>query len=188
MQIHQLSVSYQAEQDRLLLRVSSTSGQEMRLWLTRRLMLGLWPLISRLQTEQLLKLEAAGSALDGADEELRRMLAEFRKEEFLQRADFDTPYQDQPKLPLGADPLLVTDVDAAPLPGGRTRMSFSERAIVSGGDKPRGFQLELDPRLMQGLLHLLDQALVHAQWRDPFTAPALPDTDVDGQGKPRYLN
>ena len=67
MQIHQLSVSYQAEQDRLLLRVSSTSGQEMRLWLTRRLMLGLWPLISRLQTEQLLKLEAAGSALDGAD-------------------------------------------------------------------------------------------------------------------------
>jgi hypothetical protein len=79
MQIHQLSVSYQAEQDRLLLRVSSTNGQEMRLWLTRRLMLGLWPLISRLQTEQLLKLEAAGSALDGADEELRRMLAELRK-------------------------------------------------------------------------------------------------------------
>ena len=35
MQIHQLSVSYQAEQDRLLLRVSSTDGQEMRLWLTR---------------------------------------------------------------------------------------------------------------------------------------------------------
>ena len=47
MQIHQLSVSYQAEQDRLLLRVSSTGGEEMRLWLTRRLMLGFWPLISQ---------------------------------------------------------------------------------------------------------------------------------------------
>src|SRR3954470_23576686 len=110
MQIHQLSVSYQAEHDRLLMRVSSTGGDEMRLWLTRRLMLGLWPLISRLETDQLLKLEAAGSVLDEADEELRRMLADFRKEEFLQRADFDTPYQDQQKLPLGSDPLLVTGV------------------------------------------------------------------------------
>jgi hypothetical protein len=187
MQIHQLSVSYQAEHDRLLLRVSSTGGDEMRLWLTRRLMLGLWPLISRLQTDQLLKLEAAGSVLDEADEELRRMLADFRKEEFLQRADFDTPYQDQQKLPLGSDPLLVTDVDATPLPAGRTRLSLNERASVAGGEKPRGFQLELDPRLMQGLLHLLEQALSHAQWREPFTAPAVAEGDA-GADKPRYLN
>lgn len=190
MQIHQLSVSYQAEQDRLLLRVSSTNGQEMRLWLTRRLMLGLWPLISRLQTEQLLKLEAAGSALDGADEELRRMLAEFRKEEFLQRADFDTPYKDQSTLPLGVEPLLVTDVDATPLPGSRTRLGLNERASVSGGEKPRGFQLELDARLMQGLLHLLERALTHAQWREPFVAPPpVVEGDPGEAGpRPRYLN
>ena len=190
MQIHQLSVSYQAEQDRLLLRVSSTNGQEMRLWLTRRLMLGLWPLISRLQTEQLLKLEAAGSALDGADEELRRMLAEFRKEEFLQRADFDTPYQDQSTLPLGTEPLLVTDVDATPLPGGRTRLALNERASVSGGEKPRGFQLELDARLMQGLLHLLERALTHAQWRESFAAPQAVLEGEPGEAgpRPRYLN
>lgn len=190
MQIHQLSVSYQAEQDRLLLRVSSTNGQEMRLWLTRRLMLGLWPLISRLQTEQLLKLEAAGSALDGADEELRRMLAEFRKEEFLQRADFDTPYQDQSTLPLGTEPLLVTDVDATPLPAGRTRLALNERASVSGGEKPRGFQLELDARLMQGLLHLLERALTHAQWREPFVPPQAVLEGEPGEAgpRPRYLN
>jgi hypothetical protein len=190
MQIHQLSVSYQAEQDRLLLRVSSTNGQEMRLWLTRRLMLGLWPLISRLQTEQLLKLEAAGSALDDADEELRRMLADFRKEEFLQRADFDTPYQDQSTLPLGTEPLLVTDVDATPLPGGRTRLALNERASVSGGEKPRGFQLELDARLMQGLLHLLERALTHAQWRESFATPQAVLEGEPGEAgpRPRYLN
>ncbi|HZY19342.1 MAG TPA: hypothetical protein VFE82_12745 [Ramlibacter sp.] len=189
MQIHQLSVTYQPEQDRLLLRVNSTAGEEMRLWLTRRLMLGLWPLVSRLQTEQLLKLEAAGTALDSADEELRRMLADFRKEEFLQRADFETPYQDQSTLPLGVDPLLVTDVDATPLPDGRTRLSLNERASVRGGEKPRGFQLELDPRLMQGLLHLLEQALATAQWREPFTAPlAGQDAEGDEASRPRYLN
>ena len=31
------------------------------------------------------------------------MLAEFRKEESLQRADFDTPYQDQATRPLGTE-------------------------------------------------------------------------------------
>ena len=41
MQIHQMSASYVAEQDRVLLRINTVEGEEMRLWLTRRLMAGL---------------------------------------------------------------------------------------------------------------------------------------------------
>lgn len=191
MQIHQVSVTYQAEQDRVLLRVGSTSGEEMRLWLTRRLMLALWPLLSKLHTEQLLKFEGAGTAVHNGDDEMRKMLAEFRKEELLQRADFETPYQDKPNLPLGVEPLLVTDVDASPLPKGRLRLAFNERAAVAGGGKPRGFQLELDPRLMQGMMHLLDQALTRSQWREPFAAPVVPQDSEAGESgaeRPRYLN
>src|SRR5690606_22464726 len=122
--------------------VNTTAGDEMRLWLTRRLMAGLWPLLSKLLTEHLLKLESAGAAVTGANPELKRMLAEFRKEEFLQHADFDTPYrEEQDRLPLGEEPLLVTDVDATPLAGGPLRLAFNERP--PGGDrKPRNFQLE----------------------------------------------
>jgi hypothetical protein len=191
MQIHQLSVTYQAEQDRILLRVNSTSGEEMRMWLTRRLMTGLWPLLTRLNTDQLIKMEAAGSALASADEELKKMVTEFRKEEFLQGADFDTPYQDKDNLPLGTEPLVVTDVDATPLGNGRLRLAFNERAAVSGGDKPRGFQMELDPKLTQGLLHLLEQALARSGWRDAFAAPpaAAEPADPGAPGeRPRYLN
>ncbi|HYF41574.1 MAG TPA: hypothetical protein VEA35_03915 [Ramlibacter sp.] len=190
MNIHQLSATYLAEQDRILLRVNTTASEEMRLWLTRRLMLGLWPLLSRLLTEHLLKLEAAGTSLDTADEELRKMLADFRKEEFLQHADFDTPYQDKPSLPLGEEPLLVTGVDASPLPNGRLRLSFNER--LPNGPAPRSFQMEMVPKLMQGLMHLLEQALGQSQWREPFAAPvALDDTslgDEDRPQRPRYLN
>jgi hypothetical protein len=191
MQIHQLSVTYQPEQDRILLRVNSTSGEEMRLWLTRRLTLGLWPVLGKIQTEQLLKTESAGSALEKADDDLRRMLADFRKEEFLQKADFDTPYEDKENLPLGADPLLVTDVDATPLPSGRLRLAFTERASVSGGAKPRGFQMELDPRLMQGLMHLLEQSLARSQWRE--LTPGKPAAGEEAGAepaaeRPRYLN
>jgi hypothetical protein len=192
MKIHQLSVTYLAEQDRILMRVNTAAAEEMRLWLTRRLMLGLWPLLSKLLTKHLLKLEAAGSSLETADEDLKKMLADFRKEEFLKHADFDTPYQDnQPQLPLGEEPLLVTDVDAAPLPNGRLRLSFNERP--PGVEKPRSFQMEMEPKLMQGLMHLLEQALTRSQWPEPFgTGPvAVEDGSVEEElapRKPRYLN
>jgi hypothetical protein len=192
MKIHQLSVTYLAEQDRILLRVNTAAAEEMRLWLTRRLMLGLWPLLSKLLTKHLLRLEAAGTSLETADEDLKKMLAEFRKEEFLRHADFETPYQaNQPLLPLGEEPLLITDVDASPLPSGQLRLSFNERP--PGAAKPRSFTLEMEPKLMQGLLHLLEQALARSQWREAFGAPMViddsPAADENGAlRKPRYLN
>lgn len=195
MNIHQLSVTYLPEQDRILARINTTAAEEMRLWLTRRLMVGLWPLLSKVMTEHLLRLEAAGTSLDTASEELRTMLADFRKQEFLRSADFDTPYQDnQPKLPLGEEPLLVTDVDASPLPNGRLRLSFNENLPQSAeGTEPRRFQMEMEPRLMQGLMHLLEQALVQSTWRDAFVRagsgedPTLPESAANGS-RPRYLN
>jgi len=193
MKIHQLSVNYLAEQDRILMRVNTAASEEMRLWLTRRLMLGLWPLLSKLLTKHLLKLEAAGTSLDTADEGLRKMLADFRKDEFLKDADFDTPYQEnQAALPLGEEPLLVTDVDAAPLANGRLRLSFNERQPT--GDKPRTFQMEMEPKLMQGLMHLLEQALARSQWQDAFAATPAPveegtsGDDEQNSRRPRYLN
>ncbi len=189
MNIHQLSVTYLPEQDRILVRVNTTASEEMRLWLTRRLMLGLWPLLSRLLTEHLLKLEAAGTVLDTADEALRKMLADFRREEFLQHADFDTPYQDNQALPLGEEPLLVTDVDAAPLPGGQLRLNFNERPSDAG--TPRSFEMQMEPRLMQGLMHLLEQALVQSHWREAFAPPVAVQENAsadDTNPRPRYLN
>ncbi|MBG9387279.1 hypothetical protein [Caenimonas aquaedulcis] len=194
MKIHQLSVNYVAEQDRILVRINTSSAEEIRMWLTRRLMLGLWPLLSKLLTKHLLKLEAAGTVLDTADDGLKKMLTDFRKEEFLRHADFDTPYQEERvTLPLGEEPLLVTDVDASPQPSGRLRLTFNEKP--PNADKPRNFQMELEPKLMQGLMHLLEQALGRSQWREPFGTPvaleegAAEDEDATSTGrKPRYLN
>jgi hypothetical protein len=191
MQIHQMSVTYLPEQDRILMRVNTTEGEEMRMWLTRRLMVGLWPLLTKLLIEHLLKLESAGASLSGANPELKKMLADFRKEEFLQHADFDTPYQEgEGRLPLGEEPLLVTDVDASPLTSGPLRLNFNERP-PQGDAKPRTFQMEMQPKLMQGLMHLLDQALLQSQWRESFAPAAAaepPPEDGAEPPRPRYLN
>lgn len=188
MQIHQLSVTYLPEQDRILVRINTREGEEMRLWLTRRLMVALWPMLTRMLTDHLVKLEGSGVA--AADESLKKMVADFRKEEFLNSADFDTPYQEgSARLPLGEEPLLVTDVDATPVPGGPLRFTFNER--LKGSESPRAFNLEMNPKLMQGVMHLLEQALVQSRWRDPFTgAPQegpRPDAEA-GDQRPRYLN
>ena len=187
MKIHQLSVNYLAEQDRIFMRVNTSASEELRLWLTRRLMMGLWPLLTKLLTQHLLKLEAAGNTLESADEGLKKMLADFRKEQFLQEADFETPYDEQQAvLPLGPEPVLVTDVDATPLPNGRLRLNFNERLP---GKEARNFQMELDPKLMQGLMHLLDHALSRSQWQEPFSIAAGDDSAPEEDGrKPRYLN
>ena len=191
MNIHQMSASYLAEQDRILVRINTSASKEMRLWLTRRLMVGLWPLLSRLLTQHLLKLEAAGRTLDSADPGLRKMLADFRKEEFLKDADFETPYQESPPvLALGQEPLLVTDVDASPMPDGRLRLTFNEHRKEAEG-QPRSFHLEMQPKLMQGLVHLLEQALARAQWGEPLGAAADDGAPLDENQparRPRYLN
>ena len=45
MRLHQLKIEFDAGQDRLLMRVSTASSQEALLWLTRRCVLRLWPLL-----------------------------------------------------------------------------------------------------------------------------------------------
>lgn len=194
MNIHQLSVNYVNEQDRILVRINTTAGEELRLWLTRRLALGLMPVLSKVVAEQTVSQEAAkmpGIAPVAADPEKKKMLAEFKKEETLQKADFKTPYRDQAAaLPLGAEPLLVTEVNVTPLPSGQLQMSFQEK--LPGAPHPRGFQMALESQLTHGLVHLLEKALEVSQWREAGAPEAVagtsPAPDEPPPGKPKYLN
>ncbi|MET0311686.1 MAG: hypothetical protein ABW051_06510 [Burkholderiaceae bacterium] len=194
MNIHQLSVNYINEQDRILVRINTTAGEELRLWLTRRLTLGLVPVLGRVVAEQAVTQETAktpGIAPAVADPETKKMLAEFKKEETLQKADFKTPYRDQAAaLPLGAEPLLVTEVNVTPTPTGQLQLSFQEK--LPGAPQPRGFQMALESQLTHGLLHLVEKALVVSEWRGPAPAGAVPPAAAPEEpptgGKPRYLN
>lgn len=187
MNVHQLSATYLAEQDRILVRISTTDAQELRLWLTRRLLLGLRPLLERLLTEQLVLMEASVTAGLAADDDMKKMLADFRKSELLQQADFETPYQAQAAaLPLGEEPLLVTDVNLTPQPNSCMALEFLER--LPDREALRSFKLELEPKLMQGFLHLLDQALRQAAWQANEPVASVPASDDAPGARPRYLN
>ena len=107
MNIHQLSVVFDDRQDRLLMRVNTQEGEEVRLWLTRSISLRLLgPMESTIA-----KLEARNPAVAADDARARGMLVELKHQAFLQNADLATPFSGQStSLPLGDIPLLVTEV------------------------------------------------------------------------------
>jgi hypothetical protein len=194
-------VTYLGDQDRLLVRVNTTGAEELRLWFTRRLVKGLWPLINQMLADQLVRQEASvtsGAASDVAvDDDMKKMLVNHRKEELLEKADFATPYKDEDAvLPLGEAPLLVTEIKMTAGPQAAVQMEFAEQA--QGDQPPRGFKVELDTRLLQGFVHLIEQALGHAEWQVvEAPAPTGEGDEPHGDGtaddtttatRPRYLN
>ncbi len=197
MNIHQLSVNYIQEQDRILMRINTTADDELRLWFTRRLSLGLLPLLGKIVADHTAKLEAIKpghiSLSAAADAQTRQMLTEFKRAELLQKSDFATPFKEVPsKLPLGTEPLLVTEVSVTPLPTGQLQLKFNE--TIPGATAPRGFQVSLEQNLVHGFLHLLDKAVETSLWRQavgialPVVTDKLPGEQPANTDKPRYLN
>ena len=180
MKLDQLAARYHPDQDRILLRMNTSEGDELRLWLTRRLCVNLWPkfkaiVADRVAMEQGAR-DPARSAAATADEATRQMLADFHRQESLRNADFKTPFRDTPRqLPLGAEPLS----------DGKLQIAFKEK--LQGAD-PRSFRISLQGDNLQGLLHLIDKAIETSGW---FSATLSPSPEKPGGGadtRPRYLN
>lgn len=203
MNIHQLSVNYIQEHDRILVRINTTASEELRLWFTRRLTLNLLPMVQKIVTEWIAKQEAVKSSAisptAAADAQTQQMLAEFKREESLQQSDFQTPYKAPQSLPLGPEPLLVTELSVTPLQTGQLQMAFTEKLPLENGQpspNPRGFRVALEQKLVHGFVHLLEKAAHNSQWitapsaaaASPVASAAEDDEPVAAKDRPKYLN
>jgi hypothetical protein len=202
MNIHQVSVSYVQEQDRLLIRINGKEGGELRAWLTRRLALALLPVLSQTSTEQISKIAAtvATSALpaDSAADPRGQLLAAFQTEAALRSGDFETPYQTPAEAPDaaadGPEPMLLTELKVTLLGNGQLRLQLFEK--LPGRETVRTVQVMMDPQLSNALLQLLHQSVNASQWLQlPVIAglePAVESTEpaelAADLAKPRYLN
>lgn len=150
--LHQIKIEFDAEQDRLRLRVSTVDGQEALLWLTRRCVLRLWPLLVG-------GAEASPQvATRAADPEVKKALLEFQHEKAISQAQFGKQYEDVPRArPLGDDPLLVTKLQRRAAPAGRVVLGL----LPTDG---QGIFLTLDEQLLHGFIKLLQQAVARAEW------------------------
>jgi hypothetical protein len=159
MTIHQLQASYVTEQDRILVRLNTHAGEELRLWLTRRMVKNLFPHMMKVTTE-LIATPAQNTGGDGTDP---KAAVQFKIQESLRQADFVTPFKSQATtLPIGESPLLATTVHITPSEGGGLRIGFEEKVPDQAGS--RSFEVTLGQDLLHGFMHLLEAALQHADW------------------------
>jgi hypothetical protein len=179
MNIHQLNVSHDERQDRLLLRLNTPNLQEFRFWLTRRMTMRLVPAIE----QSALRLEAAQPGVAAADAPTQQMLGELKREAFLSHANFATPFKDQAtQWPLGTEPLLVTDARLSIQAQGALELAFEDK---SDPTQSKTCKMLLPLNLVHGMVHLIQQASEKAQWRvvditqqatapDPSSPPTPP--------------
>jgi hypothetical protein len=154
MDIAQLQVTFDAEQDRLLLRINTTAGTELRLWLTRRLVRGFWPVWHRAVAH------SRGLALPAAaTPAAREALVEMERSQVTSTSDFATPFktaETPQQLPLGNEPLLVNEVRLTPLPNGTLRSEWLRGSKLVG--------LDLGSNLMHALTKLVEDGVAAADW------------------------
>lgn len=192
MNIHQVCVSYIHEQDRFLVRINTRSEEEVRLWFTRRLTLGLLPLLDKASAKLLASQTAPISTAAPLEEQRQRMLDNFKQEAAAYDGDYQTPYKEKATvLPLGTEPLLVTEIKMTPLANGQLQLEILEKLAES----VRNLQISMDAQLTCGLVQLLNQGVSASQWMDVGTKPlhvqtgALEAASLSNElDKPRYLN
>ncbi len=150
-QLHQMTVAYTPEQDRLLLRVNTKDLVEFRLWLTRLLVRKLWEsLVKRFEATPQVAVQAA----PGAKEAIMSM----RHEKALQAADF-TKKHDPPSQPPKPkeEPLLVTGFECRPVNETASRLTLRTQQGTN-------VNLNLNDDLMHALCHLIRNASQQANW------------------------
>ncbi len=149
--IEQLQIQFDSEQDRILLRVNDTDDNQLRFWLTRRMIKRLLPHFQTI-------LRKASSNEDFHDEAAQAALFEFQQESVKQNVDFSTQFKDSKEsLPLGDDGILVTTVNLKPKGRAFYTLKFSNKEGVSA-------DLNLTPELLHSLYAVIQEGLKKADW------------------------
>jgi hypothetical protein len=177
MRLHQIKVDYDAGEDRLLMQLSTSEASEVRLWLTRRFVKLLWPLLVKLAEEASPRIRTQASA------EARRALLGLEHEEAVQRADFTKPYDaSEREMPLGKAPLLLARIQT-----GRDRKG--QPVVALHPAEGQGVTLTFDSVLLHSLCRLLQAAVKKSDWDMELKLPGTePQESAPAERARRTIN
>ena len=101
----QLNGTYFAEEDRLMLKVRTKDDSEYRLWHTRLITQKILAVIEKIS----LKTIEANSQNKTLPKNVIETMDEMRQKSIENQTDLTQKYQASAKLPLGAEPILITN-------------------------------------------------------------------------------
>ncbi|MBK8063857.1 MAG: hypothetical protein IPK29_07150 [Betaproteobacteria bacterium] len=175
MKLHQIKIDYNAEHDRLMMLVATSEGAEIRLWMTRRYVKLLWPLLIKLAEEMSPRVQTQ------ADPQAKKALLGFEYEQAVKKADFSTPFQESARsMPLGNEPLLLARIQTGRDPAGLPLLAMHP---TTG----QGINLTLNPVLLHSVCKLIVAASSKSDWDIQFKLPGVQLENAE-EDVPRVLN
>jgi hypothetical protein len=161
--LHQFQMAFVAEQDRMLLRISTRDKAELRLWMTRRVVRLLWG--------ALLKIIKAGPENNTAVwANKREAILQFEHQSAVEQADFNTPFQKSAdSYPLGEEGVLVASMQISRRPNGAYTLKLSPK-------QGKGITINLDDKLMHSFMELLIDSSKRAEWDLELRLPVSEST------------
>lgn len=159
MDLHQIQVTYQNEEDRILFRVSFRTEdgglEEIRSWLTRRLVRNLWPGIVK-TLDSLVKLNQPQAA--HASAEIISMEYQASVTQIKASGSFDIPFESAAaRYPFGEKPLVLITAQFHLHANEPVRISFTDA-------NKDNFEVSFTQTAMHGFCKLLQEAVRTAQW------------------------
>lgn len=154
--LHQMSMSFSPEEDRILFRLSTTEQVECRLWFTRRYTRLLWKALKQ-------RFDIAGDAGPEArpdlDPKVKDAMLAMQHHDAVQQGDFTKRFDEGGEnKPLEDQPMLVMGGACTPQPDGKgTRLTFRSKEGKEIG-------VTLNDDLLHAFCHLLQQTATKAEW------------------------
>ena len=154
--LHQMTMSYSATEDRLLLRVSTTANDEHQIWLTRRFVKVLWPALFKGVEKQSLPPETA--AAPTTTPQVKRAVMAMQHNDALQKTDMSQPHDEKKVNQASTEkPMLAVGGQCVPQRTGGIRLILktSENLQVA---------LNLNEQLLHAFCHQITSLTQKAEW------------------------
>ncbi|HRH82516.1 MAG TPA: hypothetical protein PLW81_15870 [Thiobacillaceae bacterium] len=153
MRIDQINMTYDALEDRILLRVRTQDAVLAVLMITRRLTRGLVDGLLRSAAQGVSRVSPAA-----ADPMARREVLAFEHQARVQASDFEKPFNPEGRSLFGEQPVLVSEVR---LDGGGAANRWQLR--FTGRDKQR-LDMALDAQGLHAVIKLFEDLLPQTGW------------------------
>lgn len=151
MNIHQIQMSYNAQEDRILLRILTTQRAEFRFWMTRRYVKLLWNVLLNM-------LARDPVAVVHQDESVRRTVMGFQHANAVSGGEFAKPFEEGVSvMPLGANPVLLSRISGKQ-PGQQ------QQVLSLHPEQGHGIDLGVNTSLLHIISKLLVDAVAQSDW------------------------
>lgn len=152
MKLNQISVKYDPEEDRLLLRMNTDSEEEFKFYLTRRIIKQLIPLMNKYFDKEQENV-SANVMLDSKKE-----IKEFQHSKMLEDVKFTNEYKEAPKTDQpDKPPILVSKVIMKSLEENKIRLGFFPK-------EKEGLEFVTNLKFLHSLYQLIINASKRSEW------------------------